>query len=129
MTMPLRATGFQLDVKAENRPVAPGEAMPRAEYRTASPEYFTAAGIPLKKGRYFTTMDRDSAARVVIINETLARRLFGTDDPINRRVNSASGLAITSAWMNLLGMRSRICDETDSDHDPCDRGEERTGLL
>ena len=75
--MPLSGAGFQLEVKAENRPLATGEAMPRAEFRTASPEYFRAAGIPLKKGREFTTTDRDSAARVVILNETLAKRLFG----------------------------------------------------
>src|SRR5688572_18201100 len=48
-SMPLRTSGFQLEVKAENRPLATGEPMPRAEFRTASPEYFRAAGIPLKK--------------------------------------------------------------------------------
>src|SRR3970282_1289379 len=44
------------------------------------------AGIRLKKGREFTSTDRDSTARVVILNETLAKRLFGDSDPINRRV-------------------------------------------
>jgi putative ABC transport system permease protein len=107
-TMPLRATGFQLDVKAENRPVAPGEAMPRAEYRTASPEYFTAAGIPLRKGRYFTTMDRDSAARVVILNETLAKRLFGDTDPVNQRVAWTGDvlrfIPVSGDWRTVVGV-------------------------
>jgi putative ABC transport system permease protein len=107
-TMPLRATGFQLDVKAENRPVAPGEAMPRAEYRTASPEYFTAAGIPLKSGRYFTTLDRDSAARVVILNETLAKRLFGDKDPINQRVAWTGDvlrfIPVSGDWRTVVGV-------------------------
>jgi hypothetical protein len=42
--MPLRNPGVQFEVKAEGRAVAPNEPMPRADYRTASPEYFRAAG-------------------------------------------------------------------------------------
>ncbi|HSB56161.1 MAG TPA: ABC transporter permease, partial [Gemmatimonadales bacterium] len=56
--MPLRLAGFQLDVKAEGRPLNAGEAVPHAEYRTASPEYFSASGIPLLKGREFLSTDR-----------------------------------------------------------------------
>ncbi|NUQ13384.1 MAG: ABC transporter permease, partial [Gemmatimonadaceae bacterium] len=107
-TMPLRAAGFQLEVKAEHRPVAPGEPMPRAEFRTASPEYFRAAGIPLKAGREFTTTDRDSAARVVILNETLARRLFGERDPINQRVAWTGDvlrfIPVSGEWRTVVGV-------------------------
>ena len=107
-TMPLRAAGFQLEVKAENRPLATGEPMPRAEFRTASPEYFRAAGIPLKKGREFTTTDRDSAARVVILNETLARRLFGDADPINQRVAWTGDvlrfIPVSGDWRTVVGI-------------------------
>ena len=107
-TMPLRAAGFQLEVKAEHRPLAPGEPMPRAEFRTASPEYFRAAGIPLKKGREFTSTDRDSAARVVILNETLAKRLFGDTDPINQRVAWTGDvlrfIPVSGDWRTVVGI-------------------------
>jgi putative ABC transport system permease protein len=107
-TMPLRAAGFQLEVKAENRPLGPGEPMPRAEYRTASPEYFRAAGIPLKSGREFTTTDRDSAARVVILNETLAKRLFGEKDPVNQRVAWTGDvlrfIPVSGDWRTVVGV-------------------------
>ncbi|HWP70503.1 MAG TPA: ABC transporter permease, partial [Gemmatimonadaceae bacterium] len=107
-TMPLRAAGFQLEVKAENRPLATGEPMPRAEFRTANPEYFRAAGIPLKKGREFTTTDRDSAARVVILNETLAKRLFGDKDPINQRVAWTGDvlrfIPVSGDWRTVVGV-------------------------
>jgi putative ABC transport system permease protein len=106
--MPLRTSGFQLEVKAENRPLATGEPMPRAEYRTASPEFFQAAGIPLKSGRTFTTMDRDSAARVVILNETLARRLFGDKDPLNQRVAWTGDvlrfIPVSGDWRTVVGV-------------------------
>ena len=49
-TMPLRATDVQLDVKADGRALASGEAMPRADYRTVRPAFFRASGVPLHQG-------------------------------------------------------------------------------
>lgn len=106
--MPLRTSGFQLEVKAENRPVAPGDPQPRAEFRTADPDYFTAAGIPLKQGRYFTTTDRDSAARVVIINETLAKTLFPDGNALNRRIAWTGDvlrfIPVSGDWRTVVGI-------------------------
>ena len=48
--MPLRSSDVRFEVKAEGKSLAVGEAMPRAEFRTASPDYFRAAGIPLLTG-------------------------------------------------------------------------------
>jgi putative ABC transport system permease protein len=85
-TMPLRSAGIQLDVKAEAHPLAPGEAQPNAEYRSANPDYFKASGIPLLAGRAFTDNDDAKSAKVVILNKTMAERLFGKKDPIGQRV-------------------------------------------
>ena len=79
-TMPLRTAGFQLDVKAEGRTQQGGEAQPRAEFRTANPEYFSAAGIPLLKGREFASTDRVGSGQVVILNKTAADKLFQEAD-------------------------------------------------
>jgi predicted permease len=85
-TMPLRNSQVQLEIKAEGKSLAVGEAMPRAEFRTADPDYFRAAGIPLLKGREFSATDRDSSGRVVIINQVLAAKLFPGEDPVGQRV-------------------------------------------
>ena len=63
--MPLKSTQFPLEVKAEGRPLGNGEATPRATYKTADPDYFKAAGIPILKGRPFLTTDTRANARVV----------------------------------------------------------------
>lgn len=107
--MPLRNSGgFQLEVKAEGRPVAAGEPMPRAEYRTASPEYFSASGIPLIKGREFLTTDRDSSGLVVILNQTLANRLFPDRDPVGQRVAWTGDvlrfIGISGDWRTVVGV-------------------------
>src|SRR4029077_15876679 len=84
--VPLRNTYFVLEVKAEGRALAAGQATPRGVYKTADPTYFEAAGIPLLQGRAFSTTDRRGTARVAIINATLAERLFGDENPIGRRI-------------------------------------------
>jgi predicted permease len=107
-TMPLRTTQFQLDVKAEGRALAAGEAMPRAEWRTASPEYFRAAGISLLAGREFTATDARDGARVVILNETLAKRLFPDRDPIGQRIAWTGDvlrfIPVSGDWRTVVGV-------------------------
>ena len=106
--MPLRSADFQLEVKAEGRPLAAGEAIPRAEFRTASPDYFRASGIPLLKGREFSATDRDGAPRVVILNKTLADKLFGDRDPIGQRVawtgDVLKFIPVSGEWRTVVGV-------------------------
>ena len=113
-TIPLRTAGFQLEIKAENRPVAPGEPMPRAEFRTASPDYFEASGIPIIKGRAITSTDREGGARVVVINEALAQRLFPGQDPIGRRLAwTGEGLKfipVSPDWRTIVGVSGNTKD-------------------
>jgi len=107
-TVPLRGQDFRLDVKAEGRPLLPGEPTPNAIYRAASPEYLRAAGIPLLQGREFQTTDRDGTAPVVMLNRTLAERLFGDENPIGQRVAWTGDvlrfIPITGDWRTVIGV-------------------------
>ena len=107
-TVPLRSEQFALDIKAEGRPVAPGEPQPHAEGRTASPEYFKTAGIPLLKGREFSSTDRVGTGLVVILNKTLADRLFPGQDPIGRRVawtgEVLKFIGVSGEWRTVVGV-------------------------
>ena len=60
-------------------------ALRDVEMEAITPRYFEALGIALLRGRAFTEQDRDNARPVVIVNETLARRLFGTVDVVGKR--------------------------------------------
>jgi predicted permease len=65
-----------------------GEPPPLAtfpiELRYVTPGYFQALGIPIRQGRALTAQDTRDTPRVILINEALARRSFGTDDPVGR---------------------------------------------
>jgi putative ABC transport system permease protein len=107
-SMPLRSSQFQLDVKAEGRTLAVGEAQPRAEFRTASPEYFEASGIPLVSGRPFYTTDQEKSGDVVILNKTLADKLFPGRDPVGQRVAWTGDvlrfIGISGDWRTVVGV-------------------------
>jgi len=63
---------------------APGTGVD-ASLNRVTPDYFSAMGIPLRRGRDFSEADGPTAARVAIVNETMARRMWGEADPIGER--------------------------------------------
>ncbi|HXW55156.1 MAG TPA: ABC transporter permease [Candidatus Cybelea sp.] len=68
-------------VVKEQPPLPPGQHL-AADYRDVSPSFFATMGIRLIKGRVFTDQDDLDHPRVVIIDETLARRFFRGQNPI-----------------------------------------------
>lgn len=113
-TMPLRIAGITLEVKAEGRAPVPGEAVPTAEYRTASPEYFKASGIPIIKGQGFTANHLATTDKVVILNKTLADKLFPGIDPIGRRIAWTGEVlkftGISGDWRTIVGIAGNTKD-------------------
>lgn len=87
-SLPLNPVGidYDLPVIVQGRPrPRPGEE-PQADFRFATPDYFTTMRIPLKAGRLFTEFDGPDATPVAIINETMAAQIFPGDDPIGQRL-------------------------------------------
>ena len=74
----------------EGKPMAPGSE-PEVYYRGVNAGYFRAMGIPLLKGRAFTSADRDGAPLVAIVNEAFARQYYAGEEVLGRRVRWASG--------------------------------------
>jgi putative ABC transport system permease protein len=69
------------------RPV--DETGPRlhADMRFVAADYFKTVGIPLTRGRAFSPQDRDSSLRVAVVDESLVRQYFGSEDPIGKTIN------------------------------------------
>jgi putative ABC transport system permease protein len=70
----------------EGRPLPPVSDRMIAVRSTTSPGFFETLGIPIKQGRDFNWRDRSGAPDVVIINETMAKKLFPGENPIGRRL-------------------------------------------
>jgi putative ABC transport system permease protein len=67
--------------------------------------YFEALGVPLKRGRFLTDDDGRTDARVVVISEMMARRLWPDRDPIGHQIKWGIDVPEnTGPWMTIVGV-------------------------
>ncbi len=75
-----------------------------ADTRTVSPGFFEALGATLLQGRHFTENESSSAGMPVVIDELLARRLFGAASPLRQRFKVDLGGTGQMAPMEVIGV-------------------------
>lgn len=79
--------GVEVDGLAiEGRPAFAPDQMPTVQWFDIDPHYLDALGIRIVRGRSLEAADTAGAAPVALINETLARRFFPSENPIGRRL-------------------------------------------
>jgi putative ABC transport system permease protein len=86
----LPAAGYWGDVVfrvREHPPLKAGEDPPDALIRWADPGYFSALGIPLVSGRFFTNDERVARSYKVIVSRQLVRQYFPGDNPIGKHLH------------------------------------------
>jgi predicted permease len=72
--------------QVEGSAVVPSAERPRARMQAATPGYFAALGVPLRRGRRFSDADGADAPGVAIVNEAFAERFLPDRDPLGRAV-------------------------------------------
>lgn len=100
--LPLASTNVTTKVGVDGT-TAPVGTWPEVEFRRAVYNYFAAMDIPVLRGRTFTDADGPRSSRVVVINETMARQLFGSGDPIGRRLRLGSPAAAPATIVGVIG--------------------------
>jgi putative ABC transport system permease protein len=92
---------YSFEVEGEP-PRAPDQQV-SANWSAVSPAYFETVRIPILKGRGFTESDTAASPRVVVINETLARRIFPGEDPLGRRLRMGIDSDVTREIVGVVG--------------------------
>jgi putative ABC transport system permease protein len=82
------APGWRVSFLVRGRPAPPRGDEPTAQYHSVSEGYFETLRAPLLRGRFFDARDTAQSRGVVVINETLARRYFGGEDPVGKTIVS-----------------------------------------
>jgi putative ABC transport system permease protein len=77
---------------------------PMAATNVVSPTYFGTIGVELVRGRTFETTDRTTTDPVAVLNESLARHLFGSEDPIDRRIALEQFNGEFGDWLRVVGV-------------------------
>jgi putative ABC transport system permease protein len=83
---PFSQSGGQAGFEVEHAPPLPDRERPRAQLSIASPQTFRALGIPVMAGRVFTDADVEDAPRVVIVNESLAKKYWPGENALGKRI-------------------------------------------
>jgi putative ABC transport system permease protein len=86
--VPWRDTGYGFQFSGDGHAHAANVEDPRAQWRSISPGFFAALGVPMIAGRDFNALDNQNsnAEPVVIVSQTLAQRMFPNQDAVNRHV-------------------------------------------
>ncbi len=90
----------------EGQPELPLAQRPLVSIQAVSPEYAKVFRVPLLHGREFSAHDDAQAPRVVMVNETLARRFWPNQDPIGKKV--WAGRTAAAEVVGVLGDMKNI---------------------
>ena len=106
-TLPLDkgpTTGFRVD----GRPVETPDKWPSANYRSVSPNYFRAMGIPVLQGRAYTDRDTTNTPLVMIVNQKLADEEFAGENPIGKRITFGNTNNNQPVWFEIVGVVANV---------------------
>jgi putative ABC transport system permease protein len=101
-----------IPTRIENHTAADGSPVEIIDYyQFVMGDYFATMGVPIVAGRSFEPADAASPGRVVIVNETLANRLWKGRNPIGQRVRPNLSAAIgfgSNSWHTVIGVAKDV---------------------
>jgi predicted permease len=102
--LPFSGDGGSASFTIEGRPMPPGDPGPHGDIGYVSPNYFTALRIPVRRGRVFSSMDRQDTEQVVLIDEILARQYWPDADPIGKHIRQGR----STPWAVIVGVVGHV---------------------
>jgi len=105
--LPFGGSGPTTGLRFEARPPEAGPP-PEAEYRSVTPGYFAAMGIPQLAGRAFEPRDRSDSTLPTLVSETFAQRYYAGDTPLGKRVRL--GPNPEAPWRTIVGVVGDVRD-------------------
>jgi len=95
--LPIAEWGFNGSVNVEGLP--PLDRAFFAEYRWITSDYFSVMAIPLLRGRIFLPEEMSGKNKAAIVNETMARKVWGEKDPLGAHISMFS-----PEWITVVGI-------------------------
>jgi putative ABC transport system permease protein len=109
--LPLSGNSSSSSIVIEGQPPLAVTERPKPMLRFIGPDYLRTMGTPLLKGRTLDDGDHLAAPKVMLINETFARRYFPHDDPLGKRVSVGIANNFTCQIVGVVGdVRTRSLD-------------------
>lgn len=102
--VPLGLAYSEIPISLEGRQASPNGALITAGNYVVEPEYFETLAIPLLWGRNFTNRDNQSSPKVIIINQTMARRFWPNEEPLGRRIQLIPQPRADAEYFEVVGV-------------------------
>jgi predicted permease len=103
--LPLSLNYTSTNAYVEGQPPARGANVPNPMAASVGADYFRAMGIPLVAGRGVAGRDEKDAPRVVVVNETFARRFWPGADPAREAVGKRLSFESDQGpWVQIVGV-------------------------
>ncbi len=90
-------------LEGEPKPTSQSEMKVSLFYVT-QPDYIKVMKVPLRRGRFLTESDNETAPQVTVIDEEFARRFFGEKNPIGKRVN----FDVLNSTLEIVGVVGHV---------------------
>jgi putative ABC transport system permease protein len=101
--IPLDGNGTDRLIDIEGYVPRDNSDMPDAQNRQVTPGWFAAMGIPVTSGRLIERSDDQKAPRVLVVNESFAKRFFPNGDAIGKRIRLGK-LTADFPWATIVGV-------------------------
>jgi predicted permease len=101
-------SGFNIEGKQPQ----PGAGF-HGRYHFATPDYFRALGIPLIRGRFFSSSDGGDRVNMLIVNQALAARYWPGEDVLGKRI-TFSDTPTDKDWITIIGVVGDVKDTPSS---------------
>ena len=87
---------------------------------SVGPRYFDALGVRLTRGRAWNETEGEPGHEVAVVNQELASRFFGNEDPIGKRIRLVDDTPAgqQSAWATIVGLTATLRQATLRSNDP-----------
>ncbi len=95
------------DMRVAGRPPLPTEGGMVA-FRYVTPSYFHALNIRIISGRTFNEAERSNMQGAVILSASLARKIFGNENPVGQQIALEGDAGAKTAWSPIVGVAADV---------------------
>jgi putative ABC transport system permease protein len=111
--LPLTLQDYVRVFLVEGRPEPPSSETPTAHVRMVTPDFFRTLGVRVLRGRVFTAQDVQDSLPVVLVNKTMADRVWPGENPVGRRLTMAGSVSRADwIWAEVVGVVAVIRHQT-----------------
>jgi putative ABC transport system permease protein len=104
--LPASGSSSSRAIQIDGHPAPDPRNLPSVVDLVVTPAYLDVMRIALHRGRGFTPSDREDAAPVAIVSESMARKYWPGENVVGRRVRFAGG-----AWMTIVGVSGDVIQD------------------